>query len=488
MLKLLRKKHIQKRLIVALAAIIIPAFVLWGSGGLRDKRIAGSSFVGTIDNRKIKIDEFAKAKSGMQIQLILRYLGQREVLDKILTDRMLMNKLTWDRIVMLETARKKGITVNDQEVVEFITKHPLFLNNGVFDQKFYNYMIKQNLGTNPRAFEEQLRNSLKIAKFRDDAMKNISVSDNEILQAYINDFQKGKITYLSIDKKTFEDNVSVEEGDISAYYETHKSEFVIPEKINLEFVGFPFASIEERQFMVTKLKGLYKKRIQNDPEGWARIEKETGAEMKDTGFFSREVPPEIFNFDKKTYESIFSMNIAQADVFYDEAAYGSAFIVRVKEKTPQRIETKDDVRQYIIDKVREGKAESIAREKATKASHAIETDGITLEDAATKFGLKILTTEFITRYDYLEEVGDAVAILDRIFVEQPGFVSPPIKTRKGYIIAQLDMMEEIDMVAYAEKKEEYGHRVLSVKKSKAAQEWFSGISQNAHLQIDLKYL
>ena len=141
MLNLLRRKKITKFIIWATAIIIIPAFVFWGAGNMSKKRIGGFTYVGFIGGRKISIDEFYKTRKGVQLQILLKYFDQKETMDEMMKDRMLLNRLTWERIIMLDEAKKENIKIGDNEVVNFITAEPLFIHNGKFDEKFYNYML-----------------------------------------------------------------------------------------------------------------------------------------------------------------------------------------------------------------------------------------------------------------------------------------------------------------------------------------------------------
>ncbi|MGB2705583.1 MAG: SurA N-terminal domain-containing protein, partial [Candidatus Omnitrophota bacterium] len=66
MLNFLRKKHIAKKVLWALAVIIIPAFVLWGAGSLSKRRFP-FKYVGRISGRKVSVKEFLKSVKDVRI-------------------------------------------------------------------------------------------------------------------------------------------------------------------------------------------------------------------------------------------------------------------------------------------------------------------------------------------------------------------------------------------------------------------------------------
>lgn len=487
MLNLLRKKKIQKRILIVLAVLIIPAFVLWGTGDRGKKRIAGTSFVGTIGKKKITLDDFFKAKKGIQIQLILSYLGQRDVLDKILKDRPLMNSLTWDRLVIIEAAREGTIEVSDKEVVDYITSHPLFLRDGNFDEKFYNYVIEQNLGINTRKFEEYLRDSLKINKVKENILKNVSVTDDEILNAYKRDHEKGKITYVSLYKEDLESAVEVTDSDIDDYYNLRREKFTTPDKINLEYIKFTYENMSERQLLMRAVGGIYKK-IKRNPEQFNKIADENNRLVEETGLFFKGDPPLGFNFDKEIYDKIFNMALNSIDFLQEEAISGDLYIVRVKEKSPAKIKTKEEMASFIKTEIKKEKSEILAEDKANGLYKRISEDNLSLEEVSTLYGWETLETPFITRFDYLRGVGEAVQILDVIFESRSFTASKPFKTRKGYIIVRLDAFQEIDNDQFENDKEVYVNKVLAIKKERALKDWFVKVSKNAHLVINLTHL
>ena len=203
MLKLFRKKIVMKIILWGLVIIIVPAFVMWGGASSSRSKDKGPDCVGFVDNRKVSFDEFNNAFSGVRGQIVLNYFNQPKVLEALLSNKPIMAKLAWDRILMTEEVKKAGIKISDKEVIMALRSHPLFLRNGVFDERFYAYILRNNMGLEPRAFEEMVRENLSLQRLSISLTKDIKLQDDEILSEYKKEFQRIKISYILLDAKDY---------------------------------------------------------------------------------------------------------------------------------------------------------------------------------------------------------------------------------------------------------------------------------------------
>ncbi|MCX5678789.1 MAG: peptidylprolyl isomerase [Candidatus Omnitrophica bacterium] len=196
MLKLFRHKNVAKIVLWGLLILILPAFVLWGTGAGGGSKDKGPKFVGLIDGKKISFGDFAESIAAIRCQIILNYFNQPKVMDTFLKSNAFLGKLAWDRLIMAKEARKAKMKVSNAEVINFIRSQPLFLRGGYFDDRMYGYILRNNMALEPRMFEEMMRGNLEIQKFNDRLTKDIKVTDQEIAESYgkIND--KLKISYI----------------------------------------------------------------------------------------------------------------------------------------------------------------------------------------------------------------------------------------------------------------------------------------------------
>lgn len=190
MLKLFRHKNVAKIVLWGLLILILPAFVLWGTGSLSGSKGKGPKYVGKIHGRKVSFDEFAQSMVNARCQLILNYYNQPKILDGLLANESFMGRLGWDRLIMVREAGKAGIRISDKEVINYIKSLPVFLRDGKFDERFYQYILRNNLGMAPRGFEELVRENLEMRKLNDNLTKDIKVTELEVADAYRSEIQK----------------------------------------------------------------------------------------------------------------------------------------------------------------------------------------------------------------------------------------------------------------------------------------------------------
>ena len=284
MLNLLRKKKVMKKILWGLAIIIIPAFVLWGAGSLSKRKFA-FKYVGTIEGKKVPVEEFVKSLKNVQVGIILNYINQPEVMEKIQSDRKLTNRLAWENIILQRAATKNKITVSDKAVISFVMTHPLFSRGGTFDGKLYDYILKNNFGMTPRDFEESVRSFLVSMKYRTALVKNLDVTDKELFESYKNEFEKAAFYCVLIDKERFKKDSAVSDDEIAAFYEENKENFRAAEKVVVQYISFPHKEKGEKGDALLKLKRFYEI-LKSKPQNMEALAEDLNLTVKETAPFS----------------------------------------------------------------------------------------------------------------------------------------------------------------------------------------------------------
>ncbi|MFA5084867.1 MAG: SurA N-terminal domain-containing protein [Candidatus Omnitrophota bacterium] len=311
MLKLFRKKIVMKIILWGLVVIVVPAFVMWGGASSSRSKDKGPGYVGFVDNRKVSFDELSNALSGVRSQIILSYFNQPKALNALLSNKPILAKLAWDRILMMEEVKKADIKIPDKEVIDALQRHPLFLRDGVFDERFYTYMLRNNIGLDPRAFEEIVRENMALQKLSNSITKDAIISDEELLSEYKKEFAKIKISYILFDLKDYIDKVNIDKNAAKDFYDKNKDGIMIKSdqkgggvdrlatfeeaKGNIEK---HLKEVEARKILKERSGEIYKKladRIGDNGETFGKAASRLGLEVKDTDFFSKKDPIEATN-------------------------------------------------------------------------------------------------------------------------------------------------------------------------------------------------
>lgn len=303
MLKVFRKKFVSRFILWGLLILILPAFVMWGSASMSRSKDRGPNYVGTVDSRKVSFNELYRALTGVRSQVILIYFNQPQVLKELLNNKLMLAKAAWDRILMLNEAKGLHIKVSDKEVVASIRSHPLFARNGAFDEKFYSYVLQNNIGLEPRAFEEIVRDNLIIQKLALDFTKDVLVSDDDALSEYKKEFSKLKISYVLVEPKELIEQVKLDEGAAEKFYEERKNELMVksplkgalPDRIatfteSKDAIEKLLKETEARKILKPKSEDLYAnilERMKDKNETFEKAASQLKLTVKNTDFFSK---------------------------------------------------------------------------------------------------------------------------------------------------------------------------------------------------------
>lgn len=159
MLKYLRNKQTQKRLYLVLALLILPPFLFWGISLTEGEN--RPSTLGLIGSKKVSIQEYLASYKAVQRQLAFLHGDKSDEM----RPRVNLKGEAWDRLLLLDYAKKNKIRTRDAEVVEWLVKQPVFFDRtGRFNENFYKLYVKEYLRMNTREFEEEIRGLLTIQK------------------------------------------------------------------------------------------------------------------------------------------------------------------------------------------------------------------------------------------------------------------------------------------------------------------------------------
>lgn len=478
MLKALRKKGVAKRIFIALAIVIVPAFVLWGSASMmRSQRY---SYAGKIFGRRVSFDEFQESLRAVQTQALIQFGENFYKIQRFLK----LEAEAWDRLILLQEARKRKIRVFDQEVIETISQLPFFQRDGRFDEKTYQNMLEYGLKTPARYFEEQNRQQLMLNKLYRQLTDNIFVNEGELLAAYKKENEKTKVSYLFIPPANFEKAVSVGNGEAQDYFNAHRQEFKQPPAINIQYLEFGYpkdAKEEDKKSVQLRAMAVYSQLQRGDP--LEKIVQAQNIEVKETGFFSPEniLPPGV------PFEIIQTAFMLKDQQFSNPVlATNGCFIVRIKGSRdaylPNFSEVKSQAEKIIIQK----KSRQMAQEKAEQFHGKINLKVKDFTGWAAEFGLKVNQTPLFKLGEYLPNIGPETEFQNAAFgLKERNRVSGVVATAQGFYILRLDEFVPIDEQKFKKEKEEFKTGLLEQKRKETFNNFFDNLKKKANLQDNI---
>jgi peptidyl-prolyl cis-trans isomerase D len=138
----------------------------------------------------------------------------------------------------ISEAERNGISVSDSEVRAQIMAIPGLQENGQFigEQRYRQLLAQQTPPITPTEFEQSVRESLMLDKFRAGLTEWMSVSDAELEREYKRRNEKVTLDVVAILADNFKTQVNPTDADISAHYEAHKETYRVPDRRKIRFV------------------------------------------------------------------------------------------------------------------------------------------------------------------------------------------------------------------------------------------------------------
>ncbi len=253
-----------KRLLqIILAVLIVPPFALFGV----DYYFRGTDpadQVARVSGSRISQQEFGQALRRREEQMRQMMGGKVDpaMMDNPQVRRAVLNELIEER-VLYTAAVKSGITVPNAELYALIRELPAFKDgNGKFSAQRYREMLGMQ-GTSEGAFQADLRRSLIVGRSRAAFGATAFLPNTVVDRLYRLRAQQREISQFVLDPAQFAQKVKIPPEEAKAYYETHKAEFELPEKIKLEYVVLSPGVAEGRITVTPKeLQDYYQSRLE----------------------------------------------------------------------------------------------------------------------------------------------------------------------------------------------------------------------------------
>ncbi|MCX5687951.1 MAG: SurA N-terminal domain-containing protein [Candidatus Omnitrophica bacterium] len=252
LLKFFRKRKNMKRIMWALAILIIPAFVIWGAGESGKNKGNKPGYAGKLFGKKISYENYYNMWN-VSRDYAIKSFGKNVPVEFI-------DQMTWSRIILLEEAKIEKLAVTDKDVVDKLTSFTAFHKNGSFDKTLYKSMLQDTA----RSFEEKLRDDLYISKLRDKVISNINVNDEEVKDEYKKKFEKIKSSYILIPFSDSEKDVQYKDSDLKNFYEQNKETFKKTEQVNIRYIGILYSKFDsEINIKDEQIKKIFEENIKD---------------------------------------------------------------------------------------------------------------------------------------------------------------------------------------------------------------------------------
>jgi peptidyl-prolyl cis-trans isomerase D len=423
--------------------------------------------------------------------------------------RQILNQMVFQKEVEYE-AKRLGITVSDKERADRIKQYvPGAFNGDTFvGMDTYAREVRQRFQLTVPMFEEEVRNSLVLEKFRKLITDGISVSPAEIEDEFHNQNEKVKLDYVVIKPEDLVGKVVLDEGEIKSYYDQNKSKYQIPEKRVVRYALVDLSQIRQNtQVSDDELKIAYQENIQQYqvPNRFHAqhilllTTGKTDAEVAEVKTKADDVLAQVkkkgTNFEDlaKKYSEDPGSKAKGGDLGwlvqgqtvpeFEKAAFDlnngeisglvrtqyGFHIIKLIDKERAHTKTFEEVKDSLKTPMLLQKADQQAGALADKISADIrQSNKASLDEIAQKYHLAISETAALGPNDPLLALGTSKETREQVSNLRVGELSLPVRTDRGYVVLSLKQVLPAHQGTLEEVKEKIATDLKEQKSSQQA--------------------
>ncbi len=472
MLQLLRGK--KSDLLVKIALVLIT--IGFSFFGIESYFIANiDTSVAKVGDTKITQEEF-RDRFNQYRQRMLQMMGtaaDASFLDRPEIKQQVLDQLV-DEKVLLAANDKLGVQVTPERIRQEILGIPAFQSEGKFDPDQYKALLASQ-GMSPGSFEQRVRDDLSVRELPQQVGSTVLVTNDEV-DAYLRlKDQRRDFRYVKLDKPAPQ-STEVSDADIDAYYKAHTAEFMVPERVSLEYIELEGSKLEvnltpddsvlkeryekEKARFVTNEQRLASHILvkvggkggpDDQKQALAKAE-DIGKQLKDGKKFdelakqnsddlgSKNQGGDLGWLDKGTTDEAFEtalFALQKGEVSAPILTSEGYHIIDLRDVRPGKTRTFDEVKPELAKQYADSEKERVYAEKAGKLTDLVYQDPSSLEPAAKELGLKVEKTALFARTGGEGIAGNPAvakaAFSDAVLVQNNN--SDPIDVGPNHVVA-----------------------------------------------------
>ena len=498
MLRILRE-HASSWMLKGILVLVAVTFTSWGGYSFfREKKV---TYVAKVNGITIEWREYNDAfqNTVKQYRDALGPSFSEKMIEELGLKEKIVDGLI-DKILILQEAKRLGLSIPDEALRGAIESIPAFQVNGQFDKRNYERFLRLNRMT-PDEFEQSQRENLLISKavslIRTNGGK---VSEEEVLDIYLFENERIDLTFLKIAPDFFKSQVNANDIEMKDYYEKHREEFRIPTFVQIQYLLFRPSDLESKiQVSPDEIKRYYdlrkdtfkipkQMRVRNilikagpqeSPDQLETKKKkaeeilEKAKKTKDFGSLAKQ-HSEAENASKggdlgwiqkgmlgEQIESIlFSMKAGElSGVLPGRDGF---LIFKIEEVKEDKQKPFEEVKAQILQTLKKEKAKAEASRKADDAFYSLFRSR-DLEGYAGEKNVPIKTTGLFKDGDEIPEIGKNPLFYSSAFSLKVGEISPVVDIPPNYYVLKQVNKKDSRVSPQDEVKEEVRRKVIEIK-------------------------
>lgn len=218
-----------------IVGLLCLVFAVWGIGA--SPLFGGANpTLAKVGDAKITQGQFQQAYN-RSYQQMLQMMGDNFNPNQIDQDHFragVLNDLI-EQTLLQQYARSQGYAATDAAVYDFVSQIGAFQEDGHFSPNLYRSVLASN-GMVPDQFEAQVRESLRVEQLRSGVLGTAFVVPKQALATWDVVHATRDASELIFSPAPYVRQVQVSDAQVEGYYTSHKADFIAPQRVKLQYI------------------------------------------------------------------------------------------------------------------------------------------------------------------------------------------------------------------------------------------------------------
>lgn len=469
-------------------------------GGIGGGDTASPDAVATVGGQNISVidvrQQFAQQTRGQNVPQVMQGLYMRQVLDQMVFERLLAME-----------ADRLGMQVTPDEITQRIKQLlPTAFPGGVWvGAERYAQEVEVRTGMSVPQFEDYVRQSVLVDKFRFLVTDGIRVTPEEIEARYRYQNEKVQLQYVAIKPADLESSITPSDAELSAYFAKNQTKYQIAEKRTAKYALLDLNQLKQSiKISDADVEAYYHQHV-DDYKVENRVDAahivfntlgKTDAEVALAKQQAQKVDDQAkhganFGDLAKKYSEDTNTKDKGGDIgwivagqtapAFEKAAFSlpkdgvsdvvetpySFDVIKVLDKQTAHTKALEEVKDSIVTTLTQEKLNAEETEISDKMAAAVrQSNRQSIDSIAREFNLQTGETPLVSVTDAVGDLGSDAALEEALFSLHAGELSEPISIHRGYVIVAVDKIVPTHQGKLAEVRD----RVLADYRQEKAQD------------------
>jgi peptidyl-prolyl cis-trans isomerase D len=195
------------------------------------------TYAADVNGVEISMPEYQRAyqQARSRMQMLMGEAFNPATIDEQALKKKALQELIREQLVLQE-ADHEGYAVSQQLVAAQINSVAAFKgDDGKFSVEKYRQVLRQQ-GMTPAEFEWRLARELKVNQVINGIVQSASVPRQDLESIYQLQAQQRRFRYLTVPVQQAFPQVNISDSDIEQYYAAHSADFMTPERVKIQYV------------------------------------------------------------------------------------------------------------------------------------------------------------------------------------------------------------------------------------------------------------